>query len=271
MGGYSRLFGVAIKHSYYSDSLCRDFTIAPTETTAKWLSGHRCLLKSRANGIQVYIETGDNGLPRIAVGDAPKLSFELRLNNPDFLLFTDTLWPTGGNGLAINYSRQPGAAPTQKVLTPDAIQARAIFAKLEIHLNATEIGGQDFELGFAAKSARWVYYLVTNQNGADYSVVGPGAEIIWMQGDGRDKVFDKLAQQYPGMKRMRFVSPQPMSCQESGVRQIQLLFGGNTLIESLPNPSWRNFFQTEIMAGETDVDAIFHVVKYITNTTLTKV
>jgi hypothetical protein len=55
------------------------------------------------------------------------------------------------------------------------------------------------------------------------------------------------------------------------LKNIQLSLGGNTVIESLPNPSWRNYFQTEMEANGGNVDAIFEVVKYLTNTTLTKV
>ena len=89
--------------------------------------------------------------------------------------------------------------------------------------------------------------------------------------EGTDRISQQLAGQYPGTRGLRFASEEMIPCREAGLQHIQLLFEGNTIIESLPNPSWRNYFQTKVDANGGSVDAIFHVMKYLTNTTLTKV
>jgi hypothetical protein len=231
----------------------------PAGDTERLLRNHRCVLKPRADGADVYVETGGDGRPKIAFRPNAALSFALRLKNPEFPLFTDPAPPAGGGDWQITY---PGGMADQ------------YFAKIDIRRDFNQAGGAGVAIAFAAKPVLWVYYVITDQGGpgADFAVAGQDPQkTTWKQVAGTDRVSQKLADQYPGMRRLRFASEQMIPCRESGLQQIQLLLGGNALIESLPNPSWRNYFQTEREAGGGSVDAIFHVVKYLTNTTLTKV
>ncbi|CAG0967765.1 hypothetical protein ANRL3_01295 [Anaerolineae bacterium] len=255
---HARLFGIDVKHTYYRSGLCGDFALAPTGDTERLLRNHRCVVKPKAHGADIYVETGGDGKPKIAFWQDATLSFELRLKNPDFPLFTDPASPSGSAGFQITYPRQ----------TLDKY-----FAKVDIRRDFNQPGG-DVEIVFSAKPVIWFYYLITDQGGSgtDFSVAGQDSQAItWKQMEGADRISLKLAEQYPGMRRLRFASEQLIPCRESGLRHIQLLFGGNTIIESLPNPSWRNYFQTEREANGVGGDAIFQVVKFLTNTTLTKV
>lgn len=201
----------------------------------------------------------DDGKPKIAFSQNVTLSFELHLKNPEFPLFTDSAPLMGGDDYQITYRKQA----TDK-----------FFSRIDIQRDFNQVNGDKAEVAFSAKPIFWVYYLVTDQvdNGAGFSIVSPDSQVItWKQVNGQDRISQKLADQYPSTRQLRFISEQLVPCRESGLQHIQLLIGGNTIIESLPNPSWRNYFQTEMAVNGENADAIFHVVKYLTNTTLTKV
>jgi len=256
---HAKLFGIVVRHGYYSDGLCADFALAPTGETEKLLRNHRCVVKPMAYGADIYVETEEDGKPKIAFGQDATLSFELRLKTPELPLFTDATLPQENSDFQISYRSR---------LTD------GFFAKVDIKRDFNQTDTANVEIGFSAKKIHWVYFLITDQGGLDkdFSIASPPSQkITWKPLDATDRISQKLTGQYPSMRCLPFASEQPIPCRESGLRHVQLLFGGNTIIESLPNPSWRDYFQTEIVAGGGNVDAIFQVVKYLTNTTLTKV
>lgn len=263
---HARLLGIALRHAYYKDGLCGDLSLAPTGDTQRLLKNHRCVFKPKANGADLYVETGGDGKPKIPFAQGISLSFDLRLKNPEFPLFTDFspfALPSGGGDFQIT-TCYPG---------PSGVAEQA-FARINIRRDFNQVGTENIAIAFSAKPVLWVFYVITDQAGsaADFSITAHGSQsFIWKQSEGTDRISQKLADHYPGMARLRFVSEQSIPCRESGLQQIQLLFRGASLIESLPNPSWRNYFQMEMEAGGGSVDAIFQVVKLLSNTTLTKV
>lgn len=246
---------LSLKHGYYENGLCSDFEVVPDNTTKKLLINHRCIVKTVANGVEIYTEIDGTGKPAIQFS-TDILRFYLKLSNREFLLFTDAAALANGLNYQISYPSQPSD----------------YYALIEIHGQFNETFNNHVEILFAAKAVRWIYYLITDPGNPadDFSVVSQDPQFTWKQETSSESVFLKLADQYQDSKRLRFISEQSISCRESGLQHIQLLLGGNTVIESLPNPSWRNYFQTEIATGET-VDAIYQIVKYLTNTTLLKV
>lgn len=254
-----RLLGIDVKHSYYSNGLCGDFTVVPDNDTERLFRNHRCVVKPKANGVDMYVETGSDGKPKIAFSANATLSFGLYLKNPEFLLFTDSATLPGGTDYQITY-------PSQKTDN--------FFAKISVQRDFSQTVGNSVEIVFSAKPVLWVYYLITDQDGpdADFLVAAQNSEAItWKKMDGMDRISQKLAGQYPGMKQLRFTSEQLVPCREAGLQDIRLLLAGSTVIESLPNPSWRNYFQAKMEASGGNVDAIFQVVKYMTNTKLIRV
>lgn len=256
---HARLMAVNLKHSYYSSGLCGDFALVPDLATERLLKNHRCVLKPRLGGVDVYIETAGDGKPKITFWPDAAFSFELRLQNADFPLFTDSMPLAGSGGWKIHYPSDT---------------AQHFFARVEIQHDFNQVDGKHFDIAFSAKPVLWVYYLLANPggSGADFSLAGgdiPG--ISWKRRDGEDGNTAKLASQYPGARCLRFVSSQAIPCREAGVKGIQLLVGGNAVAGGLPNPSWRNYFQTETEVQGKKADAIFQIVKYLSNTTLTKV
>ncbi len=89
MMAYRVLFTLEIVHAYYSDTRCPDFDILPTPATQKTLRGLRATLKPFANGLRVLIPLDDEGAPLVAIPQGALFSFQLRLRNPNFALFSD--------------------------------------------------------------------------------------------------------------------------------------------------------------------------------------
>lgn len=88
------LVTVRVTHSYYGeDDRCPDFHIVPTQETEQWLKNHRCVLKSFPDAVKVLIpmvvnkENKDEPLIGFSAGTI--LTFQLRLHNQEFYLFTD--------------------------------------------------------------------------------------------------------------------------------------------------------------------------------------
>ena len=87
---YQPYFNLQLIHNYYRQKTCPDFTLEPTPACQRLLQGHRCLLKSSINGVQVLapLETATNQ-PVIPLAQSLLWTFLLRLKNPAFVSFTD--------------------------------------------------------------------------------------------------------------------------------------------------------------------------------------
>lgn len=286
---FQRLLSISLKHSYYKDGLCPDFTVSPqkyselmlkkdlenrhyNKNTEKWLAdkdtdtllrNHRCLVKPKINGIDIYVPVNDNKTPVIEFVKNTKLSFDLRLKNPEFPLFTDL-------------SQLPDNGSFQ-LQAPDQQCGDKVFASINIQRDFNKIDetAANIDFVFSPKSVRWVYWLVTNQGNKDndFSIALNAPGYSWQQKliDESDQISNILAREYPKMRRLCFVSEQNIPCQESGIKNIQLLLGQNKVFENLPAPLIRNYYRTNIDNTLQQADAIFTIVKSITNTTLTKV
>ena len=86
---YLTLFSLELLHSYYVDRRCPDFQIEPTPETQKLLKDSRCVLKPFPNGIHILILVDGENAPFIPLPVGAIFGFHLRLQNPDFILFTD--------------------------------------------------------------------------------------------------------------------------------------------------------------------------------------
>lgn len=86
---FQPLMALSLTHSYYRDGLCRDFWIEPTIATQGLLKNYRCILKSLPHGLQVLAPVTDDNTLFIPLPKGLTFVFQLRLQNPDFALFTD--------------------------------------------------------------------------------------------------------------------------------------------------------------------------------------
>lgn len=258
MNSYAKLIGIDLKHSYYSDGWCTDFDVVPSEKTKELLRNHRCTTKSRLGGINIYVEVDANGKPLIPFTKNDSLNFILSLRNPEFLLFTDETPLHSSNECQVIYPEKRSCES---------------YLGVAIHRDLNQLSGSDYQLSFSAKKMMWVYYLITDRSDADadYAINAADPQVSWRLDSGGDKLHTKLVEQYPGKRVLRFSSNKLLPCSDKGTSGTHLTVAGLSVADNLPNPSWRNFFKTRMAATGDHVDAMFHIVKYLSNTSLTKV
>ena len=83
------IFTLRVMHTYYTDSRCPDFIIQPDKQTVRLVNKHRCVIKSLPDGFRMLTVVDENQKPLIALPNEVKFTFHLRLQNPDFVLFTN--------------------------------------------------------------------------------------------------------------------------------------------------------------------------------------
>jgi len=161
---------------------------------------------------------------------------------------------------------------------------RGVLADVEIQIDETlpgpGEGTAEFEIAFPAKQLRWAYYCVTNLNGLRNTVeivdaAANETRAIRFSGtpldqdSGRqDEIARSLAEQYPEMKRYRFISDETVPCRQTPRASLRLQVAGQdpspaALISALPNPALRNL--TSFVLGDQAVrqEALFQIVKYL--------
>jgi hypothetical protein len=147
---------------------------------------------------------------------------------------------------------------------------RGVFAEVEIHNNESMPKPGDarseFQIWFKAKKAKWIYYFVTDLSATRgaFSIAtdqsGLDLKFSEVPADGSDPLAKTLEAQYPkeaGFNLNRFVSDQPVSCQERAIRSLHLKQGNESIFEVLPNPAIWNFCAVQGQNG------FFQVLKKI--------
>ena len=284
---YQLLFTVNCTHDYYAHGRCADLTIIPTNTTNRVLTNYRCVLHRSSNGILVLVPVDGHSRPLIPIPKNTVFTFELRLHNAAFPLWTD-LAPISSDAFRgyTNMSAD-GKALRKGLLLPTSLQGRANvgnFAQLTIFYDGwpphPSDGTSELELHFTSKQAHWEYYVVTNQgNGAAEKlriVDKSGSErptLVFEKANPteqmRGRVWEMLDQQYPGlegMRKIRFVSHDPVPCRQAARKGLQLWLDDHRIFEHLPNPPPHHIATTAIQVdGQTQhKDSRFEIVKYLT-------
>jgi len=85
---FASLFTVELLHKFYSDQLCRDFTITPSASALNILNGRRVIVKQYQNMLYTGIQSTNNQ-SFIPVESGMQLTFFLQLNNPLFFNYTN--------------------------------------------------------------------------------------------------------------------------------------------------------------------------------------
>jgi hypothetical protein len=102
---FSKLFEQQLRHEFYTDGVCRDFEVQPSERTRIRLVGHRWVFKSRPDGFLIArSETSPTA-------GHESLVFFLLLRNPEFGYFTappdDSILRSTASALLIKVFRPP--------------------------------------------------------------------------------------------------------------------------------------------------------------------
>ncbi len=190
----------------------------------------------------------------------------------DKLITVDSRSASKGETFAVEYPVRPSLP-------------RGVFADVDIVANETlpqldrpSDPPREFQVHFPAKLARWVYYCITDikSDPGDFHISGPDSRSGVTFGDKNrtdltkapdpaDGVANELAQRYPGVRRLRFVSDERVPCRQAP-RKLALTVDGNQLSTALPNPPLHNYASLQIQVGDRlqKQDALFQVVKYLT-------
>jgi len=150
--------------------------------------------------------------------------------------------------------------------------------ELRYDKSMSELGTDDaaFAIKFKARAARWAYYLITDQTG-DFSIVDSSASgpplgfsatnrtLLTKDADETDPFAMALSRQYSEFQRVRFLSDQPVPCSGTARKGIELRFGGQKVLEAMPNPSIRNLsrIKQKLGAALQDQDTFHQVIQYL--------
>ncbi len=274
------LFSVHLRHPYYANGRCTDFDIEPTLPTQRLLTNARCVLKAMPNGVRVLTAVTDRGVPLISLQQDATLTFHLRLQNPDFVLFTDLTATPPTAPLYTNAGLSAGDDLQLPLVHRAGLPATGVFAEVVICQNDTiPLPGANkpgaFSITFKAKEARWTYYLISDlpKKNGQWQIVDTDQRLTFSAMDltqpsaPSDAMATRLAPQYPDMQRWRFVSDAPIPCQQAARKHLQLTYDGQRVWEALPNPALQHYSTVEVNINGTPQpqEALFHIVKHLTH------
>ena len=294
---YQPLFSLECRHDYYADGMCPDFEIIPTARTQQLLANYRCVLQPFAYGLRVMTQLAANGTAFITLPDALQFEFVLRLNNPDFVLFTDLSGTLRQGVLLVNQAGSSllQVAETSPVAAQPAVASSdpAVFAEIRLTLGgAARVLPQpdwQFQLSFQAKPCRWKYYVLLNKPSQGSAaanqpvVLDTDNQIVFDPADARDltqnpdtsdKLAQQLARQYPDLQRWRLRSKALVVCRQAPRTTLQLQLNGEKVLDALPAPPPQNFVLdvpsgqasgpgNGSAAGQTE-DGLYYTLKYFT-------
>ncbi len=266
---YKQLFELSIFHNYYRSQVCPDLSIEPTSECSRILGGYRLILKNKVNGIVVIAPIDSENKPQIELADNLKFTFLLKLKNKNFIDFTEIDWKPVEDSI-YQYSNQKNTQigtsnlekTKMKLSDRKLAKGKDILGLVDIYNNysfpkvLTRVS--EYKITFQAKKQHWLYYLITDSvtQGDEFLIRDKDTtretEIKFTrlkntEGEKTDPVFSVLNQQYPQTQKYIFKSDSEITCQEAGIKNLQLVNqknsnGGNSTvwIEHLPNPPNHN-------------------------------
>ncbi|MCI5138674.1 MAG: hypothetical protein D3922_09745 [Candidatus Electrothrix sp. AR1] len=279
---YLPLLKLDIMHSYYADGRCPDFYIEANRQTQKTLLVHRCIFKNTPNGFML-LQAVSNDAAFIELPQSTILSFRMYPVNTTYHFFTDfSRYPEQGSTVFTN----KGISGNElQIIEAEAVQGNHYFADVEIEINDTlkpvEKNPVSYLINCRAKQAYWEYFFMFshNENDRDFRLVHaenqkdepsedtpPPIIFICPEPHRPHMITDWISKEYPDADLVYFVSQQPVLCQQTPRKNIQLWLNKKLLLDNLPNPSMSNINRR--MNGEGDSltahDSFFHIVKHIT-------
>ncbi|MCP4662130.1 MAG: hypothetical protein GY856_42550 [bacterium] len=269
---YGVVLGLAVRHTFYTGGSCPDFVIRPSSETTRRLRNHRLILRSAADGVRVATPLDGEGNPFLPLPEDAAFVFHLELRNSDFALLTDltavAAQSAPDGSFTVRYPVQPGLAT-------------AAFAEVEIRGAGSVAAPRELEVLFQAKRARWTYYCITDPsaNGGVLTIVdavpSTAEPLLFSEANTRelgeepdptDPVALRLAEAYPGKRRIRFISDDLVACRQAPRKHLELQLDGVRVSGPLPNPSVRSHSRIQVPVTGTleEQDSLFQVVKYPT-------
>ncbi len=163
MATYLQLFSVTFNHDFYMDGKTSDFTITPSAKTAKLMKGLKLIFRPGTSGFRVLFLQDDNTLMPKHDLTQSTLTFQMVLNNPLLLNFTEL--DIGYRKTVIDrYDNSDGLGVLKKTseTLSDADKIADVFANIEISNigNTGETYPLEYKIDFSAMTRYWEYYVV---------------------------------------------------------------------------------------------------------------
>lgn len=276
---YQPLFMLQVRHAGYPDGRCDHVQLVARgdhPSGERALARHRLLVRTRPHGIEVMARVegqGDELRPTVAL-DGLSLGFELRAIGSGFATNTDlSAWAnTTGVPHYVADAGQLQLAELAELAESSGPSAGAgVLARIDVlAVRAAWLAEPPtFTLEFTARSALWVYYLLTKR--------GQGEDPHIEDGDRKhplgfvrkrltaantpasvDPIGARLLQRNPEHRCHRLVSKRPVAWRQTARRQLSLYLGDELLIRELATPSLQN----SAILAKPPRETLYHVVVY---------
>jgi hypothetical protein len=272
---YLPLAEVRLRHAYYRSGRCLDFALVPGEAGARTAARRRLVVQPLPDGARVLAPVDADDAPLVDLAGAT-LELELRPTNPDLALFTD-LAPLRGVAAPVFVNAGDAAGGELSLVAGDGPRGAFAGVRLGGVAAAWLVGGPArFTLTFAARQARWAYYVVTDAVDGAVELVDVEAASPLVFSTGRDLVAapdpdDRqaalLAAQHQGARLLRFVTDAPVACAEEPRRRLELRLGGERLPLTIPNPELTSHTSLSVTVDAIPQrhESLFRVVKHLTH------
>lgn len=261
---YKTYLRLGLGHGYYGDGTCRDWRVAPSTQTTALLQGHRLHWKPQATGMDhglVYGEMdGNNFLFPLAEGTV--LVFFLYLSRPQFMGITNPAQCPGE--LPIWLENVVGSGDLRLVTGNVGPATAAVYAEAKRmgaqgivclkHGAGDNLTGRNFEYSFAAKQAKWTYFVVLRgyreedvfavvdkANGSAFEDITAAVKTQPQSHPRAAAYREGLLAAAPGTQVRVFQSVNALAWQSGARRKLELqqvnLEDTDTLIQHLPSPT----------------------------------
>ncbi len=169
MGAYERLYSLRILHDYFDGAVCRAVQCRPTASGAELMRRRGLIFKRTADNEWTVLYDPSGSGPDIG---ADRLSFELQLAEPDFVLYTH--WPTFRPDAAYRLNLPSGGGvleatetivPSEEGRTIGSGFCVATLTPTEETIGAARTGTPSCcTLRFHAPAYRWEYLFLTESD-----------------------------------------------------------------------------------------------------------
>jgi hypothetical protein len=141
----------------------------------------------------------------------------------------------------------------------------ASFAAVEIHHDTAAPEPVVYQIVFTARAARWVYTIVTDRDEGTFKIRDQDSPDLQFNPYSQSSPWaGQLAQSFPAFRQIEFISDQPLSCQQTARKGLQLYLDNQLVMKALPNPSPHSLGMVTVGGSRSRPEEAFHqVIKYV--------
>ncbi len=201
------------------------------------------------------------------VSSGPAITDYLPSNN---LIVVNTRGWSKGDEFTVQYDQMRGLPPSAQAI----VEIRGISSAWLQTAPVRVI------FSFKARSAYWVYYVVTNGRPSDppFRIIDPRDPVrppfpedrvrdLVAAPDSSDPVAASLAESFPTLRRLRYLSANLFTCKESPGVRFQLQRGNERIFRALPLPTIENasWIYDPAVGQNNKLDTNYQIIHWVAN------